>query len=311
MKSSIVVVGSINIDLVIRAPRLPQIGETLLGGDFHTFPGGKGANQAVACARLGSKVKMIGKVGKDSFGEELLHGLAANGVDINAIEMVSETSSGVALITVLDSGDNAIVVSPAANGQLTPADICNHEELFREASLLVLQLECPLEAVKTAIDLAKNNCVPVVLNPAPAQPLSDQLLQKVDFLVPNQSELAFLTGEQEIETAIRQLQERGADKIIVTLGEQGALFTEANKIFHVHPYAVRAIDTTAAGDAFVGALAVALSEGKTLLESVQVGNAAGALAVQKAGAQPSLPNRAELTQFMQHQPTPAIKEFNK
>jgi len=309
LDNSIVVVGSINMDLVVRAPRLPQLGETLLGGDFHTFPGGKGANQAVACARLGAKVKLIGKVGKDSFGDELLGGLAANGVEINAIEIVSETSSGVALITVVTSGDNAIVVSPAANSQITCADIWKHEKLIQEASVLVLQLECPMEAVETAMDVARKNGVPVVLNPAPAQPLSESLLQKVDYLIPNQSELASLTREQDIEAGIRQLLDKGVSRIIVTLGEQGVLFTEDGKIIHLHSYPVQAVDTTAAGDAFVGAFAVGLSEGKTMLEAVQMGNAAGALAVQKAGAQPSLPSRAELTQFMQLQPIPAIQVF--
>ncbi|MGB9641375.1 MAG: ribokinase [Anaerolineales bacterium] len=306
MHNSIVVVGSINMDLVIRSPRLPQLGETLLGGDFHTFPGGKGANQAVACARLGAKVKMIGKVGMDSFGDELLRGLAANGVDINAIEAVPETSTGVALITVVASGDNAIVVSPAANGQITSTDILKYEKLIQGTSVLVLQLEIPLEAVETAIDLARKNGVIVVLNPAPAQPLPEPLLSKVDYIIPNQSELAALTGEQDIKAGIYHLRSRYAGNLMITLGEQGVIFTDNNKIFHLSSYPVQAVDTTAAGDAFVGAFAVGISEGKTLPDAIRMGNAAGALAVQKAGAQPSLPTRAELEKFMQAQHEPRL-----
>lgn len=294
------------MDLVVRAPRLPHLGETLLGGDFRTFPGGKGANQAVACARLGAKVSMVGRVGNDGFGEQLLAGIAENGVDIAAVRRDTQAATGVALITVTESGNNAIVVAPGANGCVTPQDVLRSEAVFKEAAVLVLQLECPLPAVEQAIQLAKSHQLKVVLNPAPAQPLKDEILRKVDYLIPNQTELQILTGVGETDKAIEHLLSLGVKNIIVTLGEEGALVVEGKHRARVEAYKVQAVDTTAAGDAFVGAFAVALSQEKPILEAVQMGVAAGGLAVTKAGAQPSLPSQQELLQFIQAQPKPAV-----
>jgi len=309
MRDGIVVVGSINMDLVVRAPRLPQLGETLLGGDFQTFPGGKGANQAVACARLGANVRMIGRVGNDAFGEELLADIAKNGVDVSAIQRDKQAATGVALITVTESGDNAIVVAGGANGKVTAQDIEKNESLFRQAALLVVQLECPLPAVERAINLARNFGVRIVLNPAPAQKLPDELLSKVDFLIPNQTELNLLTGEREMDRAIAHLQKVGVQNLVVTLGGQGALIVAGETRTRIAAYQVEVVDTTAAGDAFVGAFAVALGEGKSTLEAAQMGVAAGALAVTKAGAQPSLPNHQELIHFMDSQPKPDMLPY--
>ncbi|MFN3308434.1 MAG: ribokinase, partial [Anaerolineales bacterium] len=186
MSARLAVVGSINMDLVVRAPRLPRLGETLLGSDFRTFPGGKGANQAVAIARMGGKVSMIGRVGQDGFGDALLETLERDQVDLTYIRRDPEAASGVALITVEEGGNNAIVVAPGANGRLSPEDIWGAEEAIKQAQVLVLQLECPLETVAEAIHVAQRHAVPVALNPAPAQPLPDELLRQIDVLIPNQ-----------------------------------------------------------------------------------------------------------------------------
>ncbi|MFZ5808316.1 MAG: ribokinase [Chloroflexota bacterium] len=306
MSQEIIVLGSINMDLVVRAPRLPRLGETILGGEFQTFPGGKGANQAVACARLGGRVRMIGKVGEDAFGKSLVAGIAQNGVDVSAVEVDSTAATGVAFITVTHSGDNAIVVAPGANGRVTAEDVLRWEEQFANASVLVLQLECPLAAVEKAIEIAQAHSVRVVLNPAPAQALPEKLLQSVDTLIPNETELAFLTGETELKAGIERLRKAGVRNLVVTLGEKGAVLVSGEQHLHMPAYSVQAVDTTAAGDAFVGAYAVAVCEGKSTQEAAQWGMAAGALAVTKAGAQPSLPHREELLQFIHRHPAAGI-----
>ncbi|PWH16678.1 MAG: ribokinase [Anaerolineae bacterium] len=298
MSAHLVVVGSINMDLVVRAPRLPRLGETILGSDFRTFPGGKGANQAVAAARLGGKVRMVGRVGGDGFGDALLDTLRQNQVEITYVYRDPQASTGVALITVEESGDNAIVVAPGANGRLSPQDIHQAEAAFQAAQAVVLQLECPLPTVEEAIKVARRYAVPVALNPAPAQALPDELLRQVDVLIPNQSELQILSGEVEIEEAIQALQKRGVKTLIVTLGEQGCLVVQGAERHTLAAHRVKAVDTTAAGDAFVGAFAVAWAEGKSLLEAARWGNAAGALAVTRAGAQPSLPTRQEVLDLL-------------
>lgn len=299
MGGHIVVVGSLNMDLVIRAPRHPEPGETILGSDFKTFPGGKGANQAVAAARLGGSVKMIGQVGEDSFGDSLFEEVTAEGIETKYILRDPREATGVALITVDEAGQNTIVVASGANARLTPVDISNADEAFEDAAVLLLQLESPLAAVTRAIELAKRHGVKVVLNPAPAQMLSTKLLTQVDYLIPNQTELAFLAGVEGTDTAVSCLRGLGVTKLIVTLGDEGALVVEKNKETQLPSYAVEVIDTTAAGDAFVGAFAVALTEGKSTLEAAAFGNAAGALTATRSGAQPSLPTRAELDQFLE------------
>ncbi|GAB4479619.1 MAG: ribokinase [Anaerolineales bacterium] len=294
MGAKLVVVGSINMDLVVRAPRLPRLGETILGSDFRTFPGGKGANQAVAAARLGGRVQLVGRVGQDGFGETLLETLRRDQVDLTYVRRDPEAASGVALITVEDGGDNAIVVAPGANGRLSAEDVFAAEEAFKQAQVVVLQLECPLVTVEAAIEMARRHAMRVALNPAPAQTLPDALLHQVDVLIPNQSELQLLSGEQEIEKAVQALLARGVRSLIVTLGEQGCLVAQGTQRHNLPAHTVKAVDTTAAGDAFVGAFAVAWAEGKSLLEAAQWGNTAGAIAVTRPGAQPSLPTRQEV-----------------
>ncbi len=303
MAGHIIVVGSLNMDLVVRSARHPLPGETLLGSDFHTFPGGKGANQAVAAARVGGIVAMVGRVGSDDFGVALLQNLAANGVDTVHVRRDEEAATGVALITVAANGQNTIVVAPGANGSVVANDVAAARALFGDGDVLLLQLEIPVPAVARAVDEARKRGTRVVLNPAPAQPLDAALLKHVDVLVPNQSELGLLTGMavesvDEVTAAAQALRAMGVKNVIVTLGSEGVLVLDETNTSLLPPYAVDVVDTTAAGDAFVGAFAVALGRGSTLVEAARWGNAAGALAVTKAGAQPSLPSRAELEQML-------------
>ena len=295
---TIVVVGSLNMDLVVRTPRHPEIGETIIGTEFQTFPGGKGANQAVAAARLGGAVRMVGRVGSDSFGESLLSTLVADGVDTRFIRRDPEASTGVALITVDEAGRNTIVVASGANAQLTPKDVSDAEELFRDAAVLVLQLESPIPAITQAIELARKYGARVILNPAPARKLEYNFLRGVDYLIPNQTELSLLTGLDSIQESIAYLHNVGIAHLIVTLGEDGSIVAENGQVIQLKALPVKAIDTTAAGDAFVGAFAVALTESLDTLSAAKWGNAAGAIAVTRPGAQPSLPNRKEFDEFL-------------
>ena len=298
MSKPILVVGSLNMDLVVRVPRHPRPGETLLGGAFQTFPGGKGANQAVAAARLGKPVRMIGRVGADEFGDALLATLQNDGVDTRCVQQDAQAASGVALITVSADGQNTIVVAAGANGRLSAQDVTAAEAAFIDAGAVVLQLEIPLPAVEAAARLGRKHGAAVVLNPAPAQPLSDELLALADYLVPNQTELELLSGQPDLERGMRALMERGVRNLVVTLGERGARWVSPAGTLDAPAFAVRAVDTVAAGDAFVGAFSAALAEGRPVQEALLRGNAAGALAVTRAGAQPSLPTRAELEAFL-------------
>jgi len=295
----IVVVGSINMDLVVRAPHLPQPGETIIGSDFKTFPGGKGANQAVAAARLGGHVKMIGRVGNDAFGTQLLRTLHDDRIDTTFVQRDAEAPSGVALITVEEAGQNTIVVASGANARVTPADVDAAAAAFEGAAVLLLQLECPLPTVRHAIEAARQHQVRVILNPAPSQPLDVQLLSQVDYLVPNQIELALLTQADALEEGVQRLKALGIKQVVVTLGGDGAAVFDNDQAYQLPPHQVNVVDTTAAGDAFVGGFAVALVESKSTRAAAEWGNAAGALAVTRAGAQPSLPARAELAGFLQ------------
>lgn len=302
MPGHIVVVGSINMDLVVRAPRHPQPGETILGTDFQTFPGGKGANQAVSAARLGGQVSMVGRVGDDPFGSSLLATLEKDGINTGTVLRTDGVSSGVALITVNDAGQNNIVVVPGANGRLTPQDIHAARSVFRGASVVLLQLEIPLTTVTEAIALARLEGAQVILNPSPAQPLSPSLLAQVNYLIPNEHELSLLTGMRPDSLSPDILKSMGVDCLIVTLGSEGVLVVEDQSVLRIQPHRVDVVDTTAAGDAFAGAFAVALSEGQSIKAAASFGNAAGALAVTKAGAQPSLPTRRELDEFLKDRP---------
>jgi len=286
MGAKIAVVGSLNMDLVVRAPHMPIPGETVIGSDFRTIPGGKGANQAVAAARLGVEVSMIGRVGDDDFGRAQ-----------------PEAATGIALITLDASGQNSIVLAPGANMRLTKEDINAAQGAIIQSDVLVLQLESPLEVVTYAIDIAHAEGVKVILNPAPARPLPEETLARLDYLIPNESETALLTGIEvadihSAKEAAARLREEGVGTVILTLGARGAFLASAEESMHVPGYEVEVVDTTAAGDAFVGGLAVALAQGQDLAEAVRYANAAGALAVTRLGAQPSLPTRQEVEEFM-------------
>ncbi|WP_129671957.1 ribokinase [Candidatus Chloroploca sp. Khr17] len=295
MKRHILVVGSLNIDLVVQTPQHPQPGETILGGPFATIPGGKGANQAVAAARLGAPVVMIGRTGNDHFGEELRQGLAADHIEISHIAVTSEAATGIALIAVDATGQNSIIVAPGANALLQPQDIQASEALFKTAAVLLVQLETPMATVIEALSLARRYRVPTLLNPAPAQPLGREILGMVDYLLPNEHEIRLLSGGEESPAeAARQLRAQGASSVIVTLGSAGALVVDEAGKTAIAPFGVEAVDTTAAGDAFVGAFAVALCEGLSPREAAIWGAAAGAITVTRAGAQPALPRRAEV-----------------
>ena len=289
--AKVLVVGSINMDLVVRVPHSPRPGETVLGGDFETFPGGKGANQAVAAARMGGEVTMVGRVGSDNFGDTLIQGLIEDKIKTSYVIKDSETPTGIAMIAVAADGENLIVVASGANFEVSEADVTHARDIMRDTDLLLLQLECPMEAVTAAVDLAKAYDIPVILNPAPAQPLSKALLANVDVLTPNETELMMLAGVDNVEGAIEKVLSWGTKNLVVTLGANGARVVSEGVDKHVPAHEITAVDTTAAGDAFNGALAVAFAEGKSLLEAVDYGMAAGALAATRRGAQPSLPTR--------------------
>ncbi|HLO28081.1 MAG TPA: ribokinase, partial [Anaerolineales bacterium] len=265
----ILVVGSLNADLVVRAPRFPEPGETISGEDLRIIPGGKGANQAVAAARQGASVSMVGRVGNDSFGPELINNLKQNKVETSHIQTDPQSATGTAIIVVDANGQNSIVLSPGGNGQLSPADVMSAS--FSDHQLLLLQLEIPLETVLSAAQRAKQHGVRVLLNPAPARPLPDELISLADFLLPNETELSLLTDRPvndviSAEKAAMGLLARGAQNLIVTLGAKGALIVTPEQVTHVDTYQVNVVDTTAAGDAFIGGFAAKLleSSGKAL-----------------------------------------------
>jgi ribokinase len=299
MMAEIVVIGSINMDLVVRTTRMPLPGETLHGEDLNIIPGGKGANQAAAVAKMGSDIAMIGRVGSDVFGQKLIAELEAAGVNTKHILTTAKSASGTALIIVDQKGQNSIVVSPGANGTLLPADILANEELIRQSKILILQFEIPLETVQCAVEIATKYHVKVILNPAPAKAVSRDLLSLVDILVPNETEASQLSGIQVVdiasaEAAAKALLSSGVGIVVITLGEKGALLATSTAVRHVPSVEVKAVDTTAAGDAFVGGLAAALVQGLSPEDAVRYATCAGALAVTKFGAQTSLPTKAEV-----------------
>jgi len=294
------VVGALNADLVVRTPRFPQPGETISGEDLQVIPGGKGANQAVAAARLGANVSMLGRVGKDNFGDFLLDNLQSNHVDTTLIQR-DDASTGTATIIVDSNGQNSIVLSAGANGKVSLLDV--EHASFSTFDLLLLQLEIPTPTVLSATQLAKQHGVRVILNPAPAKPLPDELISLADFIIPNETELSLLTSMEvkdipSAEKAARVLLAKGSQNVIVTLGSKGALIVNKETSTHVDTYHVDVVDTTAAGDAFIGGFANALLENKSLEESVRFGCACGALATTKFGAQPSLPMKEEVERLI-------------
>ncbi len=298
MNGNIVVVGSLNMDMVVNAPRHPQIGETILGGRFATFPGGKGANQAVAAARMGARVCMVGCVGDDGFGLELLRVARQDGIDTSHVSVDEKEATGIALITVDAEGRNTIVVASGANLSLSPRHLHTAKQSFSNVDVLVTQLESPLETVSEAIALAAQQGIRVVLNPAPAQPLGAEILSRVDYFIPNEREALQISGTNTLDEAIEKLLALGVRNLIITLGEQGALLVSGDRRTQIPAYPVKVVDTVAAGDAFVGAFATGLAEGLSLEAAARLGSAAAAISVTRPGAQPSLPTRTEVEQFL-------------
>jgi ribokinase len=303
MKTKILVVGSSNTDMIVNVPRLPHPGETVLGGEFATAAGGKGANQAVAAARAGGDVTLIACVGGDMFGQRALEGFARDGIHVEHVARSGRSPSGVALIFVSAEGQNSIAVAPGANALLSPADVRRAAGAFDGASALLMQLETPLRTVAEAARLARSQGLAVILNPAPAQDLPGELLRRVSILTPNESEASALSGitvrdEASAAKAAAKLRQRGAGAVIVTLGARGAYVADAQTQQLVGGFKVKPVDTTAAGDVFNGALAVALGEGRSLLEATRFANAAAAISVTRRGAQPSAPTRREIERLL-------------
>lgn len=296
---ALVVVGSLNMDLVFRVPRAPDGGETVPGDGFAVVPGGKGANQAVACARLGSAVTLIGRVGADAFGRQILEALCDDGIDVGAVREVAGTPSGVAMVMVESSGQNRIVVVSGANALLTPAGIHAERARIEAAGLLVMQLEVPLETVIAAARVAMQARTPVLLNPAPARELPDEIWPLLDWLIPNETEASMLTGiavrdPASAIAAARILRDRGVCQAVITLGAQGVVLADAAGERHFPANPVTPVDTTAAGDTFIGGLSTGLLEGLPVEEAICLGQKAAAICVSRHGAQPSIPYRSEL-----------------
>jgi ribokinase len=304
MKSRrIVVVGSSNTDMIVQLKRLPRPGETLLGGHFAMAAGGKGANQAVSAARAGGEVAFVARVGRDLFGEQAIAGFVKDRITVEHIFRDRTAPSGVALISVGKDGENTIAVAGGANGRLSPADVKRARKVFAGAKVLIVQLETPLETVRAAIGLAAEARALVILNPAPARVLPDRLLRGVSILTPNETEAEVLTGitvngDFAAAKAAAILRARGVQTVILTLGARGAFVANGKIAQRVPGFKMKALDATAAGDVFNGALAVALAEEQPLTRAVRFANAAAALSVTRLGAQPSVPTRREIERFL-------------
>lgn len=302
MKSNILIVGSTNTDMVVKTGHLPRPGETILGGTFFMNPGGKGANQAVAAGRLQGRVVFICKVGCDIFGEQSVKHFSDAGIDTSCVFQDPVEPSGVALITVDEHGENCIVVASGANATLSSADISKAASRFDDAEFVLMQLETPLDTVQHAAKLAHSKNVKVILNPAPACALPDALLQLLEVITPNETEAELLTGIQIIDLdsakkAAIVLRLKGVQTVIITLGSKGALVYHQDRFTHIASMEVKAVDTTAAGDVFNGALVVALSQGKPMLEAVRFACKAAAISVTRLGAQASAPYLDEVESF--------------
>ena len=297
------VVGSFVYDLVAKAPRRPKTGETLIGESFGMFLGGKGANQAIASSRSGASVHMIGRLGNDLFGNQFLEKFSNEGISTDFVVIDDVNGTGVGMPLIDATGDNSIVLIPQANMALSVDDVNNAFEPIASSDVLILQLEVPIDASQRAAEIAKENNTMVLLNPAPAREIPDSFLRLVDVLIPNEIETEILSGlktttdDQAIE-AVRTLTSKGISTVILTLGHRGALLLTDKIEKRVPGFAIEAVDTTAAGDAFCGALATSLAQGSTIEDAIWVANAAGALAVTKIGAEPSLPKKEDLDQFL-------------
>jgi len=306
MSKKIVVVGSTNVDLIIKSDKIPKQGETVLGGTFYKAAGGKGANQAVAASRAGGEVSFISCVGNE-YGDESIEGFRKDGITVDYIKKDPDVATGIAIIMVDKNGENSISVASGANLSLTVSDIQNSRHLIEDSDVLLMQLESPIEVVEESAKIASNAGVKTILNPAPAQALSDELLKCVTILTPNESEAELLTGiEVENETdaskAASMLLKKGVEVVIVTLGSKGALLATRDKTKIISGHQVEAKDSTAAGDVFNGALAIAISENKSLEEAIRFANAAAAVSVTRIGAQPSAPNRQEIEELIKQVP---------
>ncbi len=305
MQIDLVVIGSSNMDLVISLPRIPAIGETILGGKSSMIFGGKGANQAVAAARAGGQVAFITKLGCDIFGENMKTHFHTEGLGSEFILTDANEPTGIAQIFVSEKGDNSIAVAPGANMNLMPSDVQQFEGLIKKAKIVLMQLEIPLETVAFITELAACHNVKVILNPAPAQVLSNDLLKKLWLLTPNESEAWLLTGIKVVDNASAQqaaeaLLQKGVQNIIITLGENGSLLCNENGVKHYKAFKANAVDTTAAGDVFNGALAVAMTQGKPFEEAIPFGSAAAAISVSRKGAQTSIPYLNEVEHFLKN-----------
>jgi ribokinase len=303
MAKPIVVIGSSNIDLVAKAPKIPVVGETLTGSDFFMTPGGKGANQAVAAAKLGGNVIFVARLGKDLFAEKSLQNFKSVNINTKHIAQLEGVPSGVAIIAIDDYGKNIIIVVPGANGKLLPADVEKASEDIAMAGVVVCQLEIPIETVEKAAQIAAQNKVPFILDPAPARPLSDKLLGMVEIIKPNEVEAQTITGIKVVDIASASkaadwLLAKGVKTAIITLGDKGALIATKNSKETIERLKVKAVDSTAAGDAFTGALAFGLANGKSLKEAAVYANAVAAISVTRYGAQASMPTKQEVDAFL-------------
>jgi ribokinase len=300
----VTVVGSFMYDLVATVPRRPKTGETLVGNTFGMFLGGKGANQAIAASRAGSKVTMVGRLGNDSFGKQFLEKFSREGINTDFVTQDDENGTGVAMPLIDASGDNSIVIIPQANMALTVENINQAQSTIADADVLVMQCEVPMDANQRAAEIAKQNDTLVILNPAPAQLIPDQILKLVDIIIPNEIETETLTGlptktENEVLVAGRNLLSKGVETVILTLGDRGSLLLNEDGEKLIPAFDVSVVDTTAAGDSFCGVLAASLANGISINLSVEIANAAGALAVTKLGAEPSLPQRDAIDDLLQ------------
>ncbi|MFP4199458.1 MAG: ribokinase [Halanaerobium sp.] len=299
--AKILVIGSMNMDLVVETERYPEEGETLIGGKFEQIPGGKGANQALAAAKLGDQVEFIGACGDDSFAPRLKSSLKSGGAEIDSIFEIEGVSTGVAVITVDKNGNNRIIVSPGANYELDPARIEQIESKIAEAEIILLQLEIPLNTIEKIVEVASKNKTEIILDPAPAQKLSEHILAKIDYLLPNEGELDLLLAEAENKSRAEKIEELlkiGVKNIIVTEGEKGINFYSQNKELHLETLKVKAVDTTAAGDVFAGAFAASLIAENNLEKALKFAVRAAAYSVTRRGAQSSIPDKNELNEFL-------------
>jgi ribokinase len=299
--AQIIVIGSSNTDMVVKTSRFPEPGETIIGGDFFMFPGGKGANQAVAAARAGGEVVFICSVGDDVFGKNALSGYEEEGIDISKIKIVKGAASGVALITVNEVGENEIVVASGTNALLSPIYVSEVMEEMDNDAFILTQLEIPLETISFLARYSKLTNQPLIINPAPAQVLEDEVLDGLYLITPNETEAKILTGitiddDASMEASGKALLSKGVRNVIITLGKRGAFFLNEDMQLLVPTEKVTALDTTAAGDVFNGVLAVCLSEGLPWKESISYANKAAALSVTKMGAQGSAPYKEEINQ---------------